>query len=83
MTKSESIDIQGAHLMAFSISAMYKDGIVYYPGLPHGPGGMSKPFTYKFGEDGPRVAVEEVMIGIAASICQRRGNLNVATAKLR
>ena len=83
MTKEESMVIPGAHLMAFSISAMYNDGIVYYPGLPNSPGAMSVPFTYKFGEDGPRVAPDQLILGVAASTCQRRGKLGVATTKLR
>lgn len=68
----------GAHLMEFSVSAMFNNGIVYYPGRPMGPGAMVAPFTYEFEKDGPAVERSQLVMGVAASTCQRSGKFNVA-----
>ena len=74
--------MEGAVLMEFSVSAMYKDGIAYYPGLPDLPGSIPGVFVYKFGEDGPAVEPWQLMLGVAASTCQRRRKFDVARARL-
>jgi hypothetical protein len=79
----EVIIMYGAYLMEFSITAMYNNGIVYYPGRPAGPGAMTVPFTYKFGEDGPKVEPDQLIIGVAASTNMRSGNFNVARVSQR
>jgi len=77
------VNMYGAHLMEFSITAMYNNGIVYYPGRPGGPGAMQVPFAYKFDVDGPPVEQGQLIIGVASSTCQRRGKFDVARVSQR